>query len=76
MLIVGIFLAPESPWWLVRKGRLAESEKVLARLGTARNMSTSDAVALMVRTNEIELASTEGASYLACFKGVNLRRTL
>ena len=31
---------------------------------------------MMIRTTEIEAAATEGASYLECFKGTNLRRTL
>ncbi|KAM6507046.1 hypothetical protein FALCPG4_018436 [Fusarium falciforme] len=31
-LIVGIFLAPESPWWLVRKGKLGEAKRPLLRL--------------------------------------------
>lgn len=28
-LAVGIYLAPESPWWLVRKGRVEDAKKAL-----------------------------------------------
>ena len=71
-----IYLAPESPWWLVRRGRLSDAEHVVVRLGVAEGISPSDRVAEMVRTIEIERASTEGASYIDCFRGTDLRRTL
>lgn len=32
VIISGIFFAPESPWWLVRKGRMEDAEKSLRRL--------------------------------------------
>ncbi|KAF2740384.1 maltose permease MAL61 [Polyplosphaeria fusca] len=77
-LIVGIFLAPESPWWLVRKGRIEDAKKMLLRL-TSRNRETDfnsdETIAMMKHTNEMEKASSEGASYADCFKGSNLRRT-
>jgi MFS transporter, SP family, general alpha glucoside:H+ symporter len=28
-LAVGIYLAPESPWWLVRKGKVEDAKKAL-----------------------------------------------
>ncbi|ORX37158.1 general substrate transporter [Kockovaella imperatae] len=71
-----IWMAPESPWWLVRRGKLAEAEKVVIRLGVAEGISPSDRVAEMLRTVEIERSQTEGASYIDCFKGSDLRRTL
>lgn len=71
-----MLFCPESPWWLVRKGRLDEAKKALQRLTT--DMSDEDIrnnIALMVETTELERSITEGASYLDCFKGSNLRRT-
>ena len=31
-LAIGIYLAPESPWWLIRKGRTEDAGKVVRRL--------------------------------------------
>ncbi|ORX38083.1 general substrate transporter [Kockovaella imperatae] len=80
LILVSIF-APESPWWLVRKGRIDEARQSLARL-TSRTVSgqTDDfdidqTVAMMQHTNLLERRLYAGASYIDCFKGVNLRRT-
>lgn len=76
-LIIGVFFAPESPWWLVRKGRLEEAKVQLLRL-TARNQpgfNADETVSMMVHTNEMEKALTEGTSYLDCFRKTDLRRT-
>lgn len=76
-LFIGIALAPESPWWLVRKGRKEEARAMLYRL-TSRNDSSFNAdetLAMMEHTNELERSATEGTSYWDCFKGVDLRRT-
>jgi SP family general alpha glucoside:H+ symporter-like MFS transporter len=69
-LIIGIFLAPESPWWLVRKERYEDAKRSLLRLASPKTD-----VDMMRHTNELEKDLTEGVSYLDCFKGVNLRRT-
>ena len=76
-LIVGIALAPESPWWLVRKNRLEDAKKQLLRL-TSRaqtDFDPNETINMMVYTNELEKANSEGTSYLDCFKGVDRRRT-
>lgn len=68
--------APESPYWLVRKGKLEEAEQALRKL--ASRGSADDAhkmLALIQRTNERELEYQAGSSYIECFKGTNLRRT-
>lgn len=71
------YLAPESPYFLVRKGRLIEAEKAVLRLqssvGTAQDAKKT--VAMMKHTNELEIAVTDGVSYLDLFKGSALRRT-
>lgn len=77
-LIVGIAFAPESPWWLVRKGRNEEAKKALLRLTSKDNGTDFDAdetIAMMAHTTALEKKSTSGATYLDCFKGHDLRRT-
>jgi SP family general alpha glucoside:H+ symporter-like MFS transporter len=77
-LIIGIWMAPESPWYLVRHGRLDEAKQSLTRL-TTRNSETDfrpdETVSMMVHTNEMEKELLAGTSYTDLFRGVNLRRT-
>ena len=76
-LIIGIALAPESPWWLVRRERLEDAKKQLARLASRgrQTVSLDETVNMMVYTNELEKAHSSGTRYLDCFKGTDLRRT-
>ncbi|KAF2015349.1 maltose permease MAL61 [Aaosphaeria arxii CBS 175.79] len=77
-LLVGIYMAPESPWWLVRKGRIGDAKQALLRL-TSLNKETDfnadETVAMMAHTTALEEKITHGASYLDCFRGTDLRRT-
>ncbi|KAJ5730916.1 uncharacterized protein N7483_005424 [Penicillium malachiteum] len=77
VLIVPLLIfAPESPWWLVRKGRIQEAEKSMKRLTSSTDPDhAKKAVALMVHTTELEVTMTEGASYIDCFRGTNAWRT-
>lgn len=76
-LAIGIFLAPESPWWLVRKGRIADAGKVLHRLRSKDSSEDeiADTLAMMEQTVKIENEMRASSSYWDLFKGVNLRRT-
>ncbi|OLN97912.1 Alpha-glucosides permease MPH3-like protein 1 [Colletotrichum chlorophyti] len=75
-LIIAAWFAPESPWHLVRLGRLEDAKKSLARLSEPEHNVDLDAtVAMMVHTNKLEIQEQEGATLLDCFKGTNLRRT-
>jgi MFS transporter, SP family, general alpha glucoside:H+ symporter len=69
-----LLFAPDSPWWLVRKGRYEDAKKAIRRL-TDGSINEENQVAMMKRTTEIEIETKTGSSYLACFKGTNLRRT-
>ncbi|KAF3018199.1 hypothetical protein E8E14_012100 [Neopestalotiopsis sp. 37M] len=74
-LAILVFFAPESPWWLVRKGRLEEAAKSVGRLGRKEKINTGDAVAMMRRVVEME-KSTSDPSFFELFKGTDLYRTL
>ena len=70
------WLAPDSPWWLVRKGRLDDAEQSLRRLSSNTSESQIQLkVAMMVHTNAYEESLHMESSYWDCFKGTNLRRT-
>ncbi|CRG92110.1 Maltose permease MAL31 [Talaromyces islandicus] len=77
-LALGVFFAPESPWWLVRKGRVQDAKHSLLRLTSVKRETDFDAdetVAMMVHTAALEEKITQGASYWDCFRGTDLRRT-
>ncbi|KAF1961259.1 maltose permease MAL61 [Byssothecium circinans] len=77
-LMIGVYLAPESPWWLVRRGRIDAAKKSLLRLTSLdreTNFDADETVAMMVHTTALEEKITRGASYFDCFKGTDLRRT-
>lgn len=77
-LFIGITFAPESPWWLVRKGRTQDAKRALLRLTSLDRETDFDAdetISMMVHTTALEKKITTGASYLDCFKGTDLRRT-
>lgn len=75
-LAILLFIAPESPWWLVRKGRLAEAENAVRRLGRASaNDNPADAVAMMRRTIDLE-KSVKQPNLVELWKGTDLYRTL
>ncbi|KIJ63765.1 hypothetical protein HYDPIDRAFT_175817 [Hydnomerulius pinastri MD-312] len=75
LLLAGLPFAPESPWWLVRKGRNDDARKVLARLGGAA-ADVKLQVQQIQETIELEDSYAATATYLDCFKGVSLRRTI
>ncbi|RDL33199.1 Uncharacterized protein BP5553_08638 [Venustampulla echinocandica] len=76
-LIPLVYMAPESPWYLVRVGRIEEAEKSLRRLqsSTATNIDPGKTLAAIIYTNNLEQQLSVGTSYWDCFKGFELRRT-
>ncbi|GLI79897.1 hypothetical protein PoHVEF18_008239 [Penicillium ochrochloron] len=77
-LLIGAYLAPESPWNAVRRGQIGEAREALLRLrqDTPNKERDVDATLAYIRyTTELEKAETDGASIWDCFKGANLRRT-
>ena len=74
-LAILIFFAPESPWWLVRKGKLEAAARSVERLGRKATSNAPETVAMMRRVIELE-KSDKRPNHLELFKGVDLRRTL
>ncbi|KZF21593.1 MFS maltose permease MalP [Xylona heveae TC161] len=76
-IFIGVCLAPESPWWLVRNGRREDAVRSLQRLtaSTDVDFKAEETVDMMVHTNELEKKITAGTTYWDCFRGHDLRRT-
>ncbi|KAK7954092.1 alpha-glucosides permease MPH2/3 [Apiospora saccharicola] len=77
-LFFAALFSPESPWYLVRRGRIADAEKSLRRLARKdlyTDQSMKETLALMIHTNEMEKIESADASFKDCFRGTNLRRT-
>lgn len=78
LILIGAILAPESPWWLVRHGKMDQARKALLSLTKADSGIPFDVdkqIAMIKATNDLEIAMSEGTNYWDLFRGVNLRRT-
>ena len=74
VILIGMPFAPESPWWLVRKGREADAEKALRRLASS-SVDVKPTLAIIIETDRLEQELEAGTTYFDCFKKINLRRT-
>lgn len=78
LILIGVVLAPESPWWLVRHGRYEEAKRALLKLTSTKSGIPFDAdkqVAMIKATDDLEKAVSDGVSYVDCFKSFDRRRT-
>ncbi|KAK6951924.1 hypothetical protein Daesc_006449 [Daldinia eschscholtzii] len=88
ILAVGLFLLPESPRYFVKKGKLDQAAKVLARL-RGHSLDTDyiqDELAEIIANHEYEMSVAPAGGYwstwMNCFRGSlsksssNLRRTI
>lgn len=77
-LVVAIAFAPESPWWCVRRSKLDDAKHNLRRLiRSDASEDKIDATLLLMRvTVEKGREAGTGKSYVDCFRGINLRRTI
>lgn len=68
---------PESPYFLVMKGRLEKAQNSLAQLGNkpSQVMPHLDQIVRVSEEERARSVAAEGANFLECFRGVNLRRT-
>ncbi|KAK7424202.1 hypothetical protein QQZ08_008690 [Neonectria magnoliae] len=75
MLVLGLLLLPESPSWLLMKGRRDDAGKYLRKFyGTNVGIKPKLAAMEVTLAKEKEI-DNQDSSYLECFQGVNLRRT-
>ncbi|GAA5935223.1 uncharacterized protein JCM15063_000974 [Sporobolomyces koalae] len=76
-IFIGTLFATESPYFLVRNGRIDEAKAALVTLGSEKPgaIPAEERVKQIQHGNELEKAMHAGTSYLDCFRGTNLRRT-
>lgn len=79
-LAFGIFFAPESPWWLVRKNRLGKAKESLNRILSGKGLEKETQVEITLEQIKLTIekeraAKSKAGSFLDCFKGVDARRT-
>ncbi|RTE81411.1 hypothetical protein BHE90_004074 [Fusarium euwallaceae] len=72
--LMGQIFMPESPVYLVRMGKMEAAQKSLGRLYSDPQDAKGHLHRIQLTLEEAELSNT--GSYLDCFKGTNLRRTL
>ena len=51
-LAIGIFFVPESPWWLVRKNKMAEAKKSLNKILSGKGPEKDIQVNLTLEANQ------------------------
>ncbi|KAJ5937541.1 hypothetical protein N7454_003883 [Penicillium verhagenii] len=75
--LVAFSLAPESPVYLIQRGRIEEAKKVMGRIYSGHS-NIDDRIAYLLMTMEEEKAggNNKAVSYLDCFRGADLKRTL
>lgn len=72
---IGWPFMPESPWYLISKGHREDALKSFRRLGMSEVQSKRQ-IDNIQHTLEKMKEETSGASFLECFRGSNLRRTV
>ena len=71
-----IFFAPESPWWLMRRGRKEEALRSVERLGRQSKQNAQEKLAMIERTIEIEAREGGTPTLWDLVKGTDRRRTI
>lgn len=68
---------PESPWWLVRVGRVEDARRTLATrlMAPSDKITPDDTLAMIIRTVEYEREVAAGTRFIDMFRRQHLRRT-
>jgi len=80
-IMIGVYLAPESPWWLTRKGKSTEAKKNIKRLLTVNSNMPDPDILSNAMFNKMQLTIKEeerisgDVGYIECLKGPDFRRT-
>lgn len=77
-IMIGVALAPESPWWHVRRGDREGAKKCLLRLSSPEknpHFNPDETIAMIEHTNEMEKKMQAGTHWSDLFKGTDRRRT-
>lgn len=72
-LLAGLPWVPESPWWLIRKGKDAQALDSLQKLWGARTNVKDKLASLKVTISEEH--GEQESKFLDCFKGTNILRS-
>ncbi|KXS93672.1 hypothetical protein AC579_3593 [Pseudocercospora musae] len=77
-LAVGLFFVPESPRWLLHKGKESKARQALGKLRSQNLPQEAFETEWleMIRGTEEEQTTAKGIGFLDMFRGVDLRRTL
>lgn len=76
VLLAGLPFAPESPYWLVRRGRREEARKALLKLTSSKDRPDIDKLLVGIeQTDLLEREYEDTTTYADCLKGVNWTRT-
>lgn len=82
-LFILTWLAPDSPWWLVRKGRTDDAKRSIERLSAKSiHHRANQTVAMIIHTNNLEKHQHNSVDnkrgfrgFQECFESTNMRRT-
>jgi len=77
VMLLFALIMPESPWYLVRKNKITQAEKSLARLHSKGYDITKGLAEIQaaVEAEEAQSVSQTAVTYLDCFRSTDFRRT-
>ena len=71
-----MLFGPDSPWWLVRKGRFEDAEETISKIMARTDRITpKEYLSMIIRTVEVERELSAGNTFIDMFRKKNLRRT-